>query len=119
MTQSSVLKGLWMLGFAIYDINAANESSKYSCLPGFQRNASGGCARKRGEASLCRSSEGFKKVDGVEVLDTSVAGVNARVSFEACEEVCLQNCSRMAYASVDVKQEDGCITWHVYNSFFT
>jgi hypothetical protein len=48
----------------------------------------------------------------VKVPDTSVAGVNASVSFEACEEVCLQNCSCMAYASVDVKQEDGCITWH-------
>jgi hypothetical protein len=26
--------------------------------------------------------------------------------------VCLQNCSCLAYASVDVKQKGGCITWH-------
>jgi hypothetical protein len=97
--------------FGNCDINAANDS-KCSCLPGFQRNASGGCARKRGEASLCRSGEGFKKVVGVKVPDTSVARVNAGVSFGACEEVCLQNCSCLAYASVDVKQEGGCITWH-------
>jgi hypothetical protein len=97
--------------FGNCDINVAIDS-KCSCLPGFQRNASGGCVRKRGEVSLCRSGEGFKKVVGVKVPDTSVARVNASASFVACEELCLQNCSCLAYASVDVKQEGGCITWH-------
>ncbi|XP_059429237.1 G-type lectin S-receptor-like serine/threonine-protein kinase At1g11410 [Corylus avellana] len=97
--------------FGNCDINAANDS-KCSCLPGFLRNASGGCARKQGEASLCRSGEGFKKVVGVKVPDTSVARVNASVSFGECGELCLQNCSCLAYASVDVKEDGGCITWH-------
>jgi hypothetical protein len=97
--------------FGNCDINVAIDS-KCLCLPGFQRNESGRCARKSGQASLCRSGEGFKKVVGVKVPDTSVARVNAGVSFGACERVCLQNCSCLAYASVDVKQEGGCITWH-------
>jgi hypothetical protein len=57
--------------------------------------------RKRGEASLCRSSEGFVRVVCVKVSDTSVARVNLSVSFGDCLEVCLQNCSCLAYASVD------------------
>ncbi|XP_059436718.1 G-type lectin S-receptor-like serine/threonine-protein kinase At1g11410 [Corylus avellana] len=97
--------------FGNCDVNAANDS-KCSCLPGFLRNALGGCARKQGEASLCWSGKAFKKVVGVKVPDTSVARVDVSVSFGACEELCLKNCSCLAYASLDVSQEGGCITWH-------
>jgi hypothetical protein len=68
--------------------------------------------RKRGEASLCRSGEGFVRVASVKVPDTSVAGVNLSVSIGDCREVCLQNCSCLAYASVDIQDEGGCITWY-------
>jgi len=34
------------------------------------------------------------------------------VSFGDCGEVCMQNCYCLAYASVDVQDEGGCITWH-------
>jgi hypothetical protein len=98
--------------FGKCNLNVANDS-KCSCLPGFLRNASGGCVRKRGEASLCRSGEGnFERVASVKVPDTSVARVNPSVSFGDCREVCLQNCSCLAYASVDIQEEGGCITWH-------
>jgi hypothetical protein len=96
--------------FGNCNFTVANDS-KCSCLPGFLRNASG-CVRKRGEASLCRSGEGFVRVPGVKVPDTSVARVNLSVSFGGCREVCLQDCSCLAYASVDIQEEGGCITWH-------
>jgi hypothetical protein len=98
--------------FGNCNFSVANDS-KCSCLPGFLRNASGGrCVRKSGEASLCRSGDVFIKVAGVKVPDTSVARDNPSVSFRDCPKVCLQNCSCLAYASVDIQEERGCITWH-------
>ena len=75
------------------------------------RNESGWCVRKRGEASLCRSGEGFVKVESVKVPDSSMAQVYPNLGFEACEPLCLQNCSCTAYASVDVEEEMGCMIW--------
>ncbi|KAB1206363.1 Receptor-like serine/threonine-protein kinase SD1-7 [Morella rubra] len=82
-----------------------------SCLPGFQTNASGGCVRKRGSASICRSGDGFKRVSGVKVPDASRARVEPSLSMEACRQLCLQDCSCTAYASVDALEKGGCMNW--------
>ncbi|XP_041023686.1 G-type lectin S-receptor-like serine/threonine-protein kinase At1g11410 [Juglans microcarpa x Juglans regia] len=93
--------------------NKVGSGFECSCLPGLQRNASGGCVRKRGAASICRSGEGFVKVANVKVPDTSAARVKTGLSMEACKELCLQNCSCTAYASVDAREEAGdCINWN-------
>ncbi|KAB1199618.1 G-type lectin S-receptor-like serine/threonine-protein kinase RKS1 [Morella rubra] len=82
-----------------------------SCLPGFQANASGGCVRKRGSASICKSGDGFLRVPNVKVPDTSGARVETSLSMEACQQLCLQDCSCMAYASVDALEKIGCMNW--------
>ncbi|XP_041025379.1 G-type lectin S-receptor-like serine/threonine-protein kinase At1g11410 [Juglans microcarpa x Juglans regia] len=84
-----------------------------SCLPGFQRNASGGCARKRGAASMCGSGDGFSRVPNVKVPDISAARFENGLSMQECRQLCLENCACTAYASVDaLEEEGGCINWN-------
>ena len=90
-----------------------------TCLPGFRpnsqnewtaRNASGGCVRKRGEASVCKRGEGFAKVENVKLPDSSVARLDSNMSLMECKQQCLDNCSCTAYGSV--KDEAGCMRWY-------
>ncbi|KAM3749516.1 hypothetical protein ACB098_05G191500 [Castanea mollissima] len=77
-----------------------------TCLPGFQpkspsewssRNASGGCVRKRGQESICKSGDGFVKVENVKLPDSSPAQLDEKLSLKDCRQKCLQNCSCTAY----------------------
>ena len=92
-----------------------------TCLPGFQpkspsewslRNASSGCVRKRGQASICKSGDGFVKVENVKLPDSSFARVDEKLSLKECEQQCLENCSCAAYGVVDAKEEVGCLRWY-------
>nr|POE95529.1 g-type lectin s-receptor-like serine/threonine-protein kinase [Quercus suber] len=92
-----------------------------TCLPGFQpkspsewslRNASSGCVRKRGQASICKSGDGFVKVENVKLPDSSFARVDEKLSLKDCEQQCLENCSCAAYGGVDAKEEVGCLRWY-------
>ena len=92
-----------------------------TCLPGFQpkspsewspRNASSGCVRKRGQASICKSGEGFLKVENVKLPDSSFARVDEKLSLKECRQKCLENCSCAAYGGVDAKEEVGCLRWY-------
>jgi hypothetical protein len=92
-----------------------------TCLPGFEpkfprdwyenRDGSGGCVRKKG-VFVCDNGEGFVKIVGLIVPDTSVAVVKG-LSLEECEKECLRNCSCTAYAVADVRNGgSGCLAWH-------
>ncbi|KAJ1390427.1 S-locus glycoprotein domain [Sesbania bispinosa] len=92
------------------------------CLPGFEprfprdwyenRDGSGGCVRKKG-ASVCGNGEGFVKIEGLKVPDTSVAIAKGGLSLEECEQECLRNCSCTAYAVADARNGgSGCLAWH-------
>ena len=98
------------------------EDFQCTCLPGFEpkfpnnwyenRDGSGGCVRKKG-ASVCENGEGFVKIEGLKVPDTSVAIVKEGLSSEECEKECLRNCSCTAYAVADVRNGgSGCMAWH-------
>ena len=93
-----------------------------TCLPGFQpkspndwylRDGSAGCMRKAGE-TVCGGGEGFVKVRGVKIPDTSVARVDTSMGMEACREECLRNCNCSGYTSANVSGGDrsGCVSWH-------
>ncbi|XP_054795176.1 G-type lectin S-receptor-like serine/threonine-protein kinase At1g11410 [Prosopis cineraria] len=77
------------------------------------RNGSSGCVRKK-NMSMCQSGDGFVKVASVKVPDTSKARVNKSetMSLKGCEEMCLRDCSCVAYTSADVVSQSGCLTWH-------
>ncbi|KAK1359906.1 Non-specific serine/threonine protein kinase [Heracleum sosnowskyi] len=74
------------------------------CLPGYKDKSKGdsptnsfeGCVRKP-EALVCRNGEGFKKVSEVKVPDT----INAP-----------KNCSWTAYATTNITNNIGCLTWY-------
>ncbi|KAK7362982.1 hypothetical protein VNO77_05107 [Canavalia gladiata] len=92
------------------------------CLPGFKpkspndwyenKVSTGGCVRKQ-DASVCGNGEGFVKVEGLKIPDTSLAIVKGGLSLEQCEKECLRNCSCTAYAVSDVRNDgSGCLSWH-------
>ncbi|XP_075665965.1 G-type lectin S-receptor-like serine/threonine-protein kinase RKS1 [Castanea sativa] len=92
-----------------------------TCLPGFEprspsewsaRNATSGCVKKHGRASICKSGEEFVKVESVKLPDSSFARVDEKLSLKECERQCLKNCSCTAYGGVDVKEEVGCLRWY-------
>ncbi|KAG9454347.1 hypothetical protein H6P81_007251 [Aristolochia fimbriata] len=97
----------------------ANGSPVCSCLKGFQpkspqawflRDGTDGCVRRTPLA--CSKSDGFMKVKGMKLPDTDVAMVHEDMNLDDCEELCLQNCSCMGYASADIRGKGrGCVTW--------
>ncbi|GLT69396.1 hypothetical protein SLA2020_415510 [Shorea laevis] len=94
-----------------------------TCLPGYEprspqqwylRELSGGCIKKRDNISMCHSGEGFVKVPHVKIPDTSVAGADLNLGLKQCEEMCLRNCSCLAYANAYYQKDGGtgCLMWH-------
>ena len=91
-----------------------------TCLPGFEprspsewsaRNATSGCVKKHGGASVCKSDVEFVKVENVKLPDSSFARVDEKLSLKECERQCLENCSCTAYGGIGVKEEVGCLRW--------
>ncbi|GLU23167.1 hypothetical protein SLE2022_391920 [Rubroshorea leprosula] len=101
----------------------APEKFECTCLPGYEpkspaewylRDGSGGCKRKRGGANTCQRGEGFVKVARVKIPNTSVVRANVSLGLKQCGEICLGNCSCMAYASAYYQSNGGigCLMWH-------
>ncbi|MED6187262.1 hypothetical protein PIB30_074763 [Stylosanthes scabra] len=86
-----------------------------NCLDGFVQNAadaSGGCVRRT--SLSCNSSDGFVKFSGLKLPDTEGTWFNRSMRFEDCRILCLNNCSCMAYAALDISKgpdSNGCILW--------
>ncbi|KAM3343171.1 G-type lectin S-receptor-like serine/threonine-protein kinase isoform X1 [Capsicum galapagoense] len=73
-------------------------------------NWSKGCVRK---TSLnCQKEVKFSKYLGIKLPDTRFSWYSRGVTLNACEELCLRNCSCMAYANPDVTgTNEGCLLW--------
>lgn len=53
------------------------------------------------------------KVEHVNLPDSSKARVNMNLSWKACQQECLRNCSCKACAKADERWGGfGCVTWH-------
>ncbi|KEH31162.1 putative protein kinase RLK-Pelle-DLSV family [Medicago truncatula] len=96
------------------------EKFECECLPGFEpkferewylRDGSGGCVRKS-NVSTCRNGEGFVKVARVKVPNTSMTRVNESLGLKECREMCLGDCSCVAFTSENEMLQSGCVTWH-------
>ncbi|GFY91762.1 hypothetical protein Acr_08g0001610 [Actinidia rufa] len=66
----------------------------------------GGCVRTT--EPNCSTPQGFMKVSGLKLPDTSYFLVNSGMSKVDCEAACLRNCSCMGYAKTDIS---GCVVW--------
>ena len=105
--------------------NCDNRGAEFecTCLAGFEpksprdwflKDGSAGCLRNEG-SKVCRSGEGFVKVESTKPPDTSAARVNMNMnrSLEECSEACLKDCSCSAYATANVSGSgSGCLSWY-------
>ncbi|XP_077254011.1 receptor-like serine/threonine-protein kinase SD1-8 isoform X1 [Tasmannia lanceolata] len=102
-----------------YGICNADDSFVCGCVKGFEpkfpqlwymRDGSGGCDRKT--PLDCKKGDGFLRLKGVKLPDTSQSIVDKNMTLKECEDECLKDCSCMAYASADIRGGgSGCVTW--------
>ncbi|XLR41633.1 hypothetical protein S83_026293 [Arachis hypogaea] len=89
-----------------------------SCLEGFapkypgkwkESDWSDGCVRI---TPLSCSRDGFQKVTGIVLPDTSASWYNRTMNLLECKEFCLKNCSCTAYSNLDIRDGgSGCLIW--------
>ncbi|KAK9268464.1 hypothetical protein L1049_000215 [Liquidambar formosana] len=84
------------------------------CLKGFvPKNVADGsnkCVRKM--QLDCQNGDGFIKYSSVKLPDTRSSWFKESMTLEECKLVCLNNCSCMAYTSLDIsKGGSGCLIW--------
>ncbi|XP_019255623.1 PREDICTED: G-type lectin S-receptor-like serine/threonine-protein kinase At4g27290 isoform X2 [Nicotiana attenuata] len=73
-------------------------------------NWSGGCVRK--VPLNCQKKVKFFKYSGIKLPDTRFSWYGQGVTLNACEELCLRNCSCVAYANLDITGTNGsCLLW--------
>ncbi|RYR40454.1 hypothetical protein Ahy_A09g046211 [Arachis hypogaea] len=73
-------------------------------------NWSDGCVRK---TSLdCNNTNSFLRYTDIKVPDTSSSWYNKTMNLKECENICLKNCSCVAYANLDIRNGgSGCLLW--------
>ncbi|KAJ9153661.1 hypothetical protein P3X46_027079 [Hevea brasiliensis] len=88
-----------------------------ACLEGFVPKSptawsasdwSDGCVRRT--QLNCHSGDGFRKHTEMKLPDTSSSWVDKSLGLKECEELCLRNCSCVAYANSDIRGS-GCLVW--------
>ncbi|KAF2285910.1 hypothetical protein GH714_008896 [Hevea brasiliensis] len=90
-----------------------------ACLEGFvpkspsdwkQADWLDGCVRRT--KLDCHSGDGFWKLTGLKLPDTSSSMVNESLSLKECKALCLRNCSCVACANSDARGVgSGCLLW--------
>nr|GLL18304.1 G-type lectin S-receptor-like serine/threonine-protein kinase At4g27290 isoform X1 [Ipomoea trifida] len=86
------------------------------CLDKFwTKSLSRGCHRRK--PLNCHnngsSSDGFLKYSDIKLPDTKHSWYNESMSLQECEQVCLRNCSCMAYSTLNITNGgSGCLIWY-------
>ncbi|KAK7312933.1 hypothetical protein VNO77_37197 [Canavalia gladiata] len=71
-----------------------------------------GCVRNKPLNCSDKLKDGFMKVKGAKVPDTTHTWVDETIGLEECEVKCLSNCSCMAYTNLDIRGAgSGCVMW--------
>ncbi|KAI8557696.1 hypothetical protein RHMOL_Rhmol04G0029800 [Rhododendron molle] len=71
-----------------------------------------GCVRKTPLGCHEGGEDGFVMYSRVKLPDTRNSWFNTRMNLEECRRTCLENCSCMAYASLDIREAgSGCLLW--------
>ncbi|GMN66394.1 hypothetical protein TIFTF001_035466 [Ficus carica] len=91
------------------------------CLKGFKPKSeekwyltdwSEGCTRDKLLNCSDKDRDGFVKFVGLKMPDTAYSHGNRSMNIKECRAKCLSDCSCVAYASADIKQGSGCMTWY-------
>ncbi|TKW35217.1 hypothetical protein SEVIR_2G358000v4 [Setaria viridis] len=98
--------------------DTASGSPACGCVHGFTpasprdwqlRDSSAGCRRV---TPLNCTGDGFLQLRGVKLPDTTNATEDKSITVDQCRQMCLANCSCLAYAASSIKGGDsGCIIW--------
>ncbi|KAL8506090.1 hypothetical protein ACS0TY_017084 [Phlomoides rotata] len=100
--------------------NCNNENTpNYGCLNKFKPKDprgwgsgdwSNGCNRKTPLNG--KNGDAFLKYFGIKLPNTHHSWYDMSMTLKECKVVCLNNCSCMAYASLDIRRgENGCLLW--------
>ena len=91
------------------------------CLTGFSPKSpaawnssdwSQGCVRNKPLNCTNKLKDGFAKVEGVKVPETTHTWVDETIGLEECRVMCLNNCSCMAYTNLNISGAgSGCVMW--------
>ncbi|KAF7822814.1 G-type lectin S-receptor-like serine/threonine-protein kinase [Senna tora] len=97
------------------------ESPVCQCLKGFKPMApqkwnsvdwSDGCVHNKPLNCSEKHKDGFLKVEGLKVPDTTHTWLDVTMNLEECKDECLENCSCMAYTNSDIRGKgSGCVLW--------
>nr|XP_043620436.1 G-type lectin S-receptor-like serine/threonine-protein kinase At4g27290 isoform X4 [Erigeron canadensis] len=69
-----------------------------------------GCVRKT--LLDCKNrSDGFRRYSNVKLPDTHTSWFNMSMTLKECEMACLNNCTCMGYAYVDMREGSVCLLW--------
>ncbi|KAJ1394187.1 putative serine/threonine-protein kinase [Sesbania bispinosa] len=97
------------------------DSPVCQCMEGFKPKSpqawysmdwSHGCVRNKPLSCKDKEKDGFMKLSGLKVPDTTHSWLDEKIGLEECRAKCLDNCSCMAYANADVNGKgSGCAMW--------
>jgi hypothetical protein len=100
---------------------ALDASPMCQCLDGFKPKSPqqwngmdwrGGCVRNGNWSCRVKKRDGFKKIVGMKLPDTTHSWIGEKMTLEDCKAKCLKNCSCSAYSSLDSTRIDGgCSLW--------
>ncbi|XP_020222730.1 G-type lectin S-receptor-like serine/threonine-protein kinase At4g27290 isoform X2 [Cajanus cajan] len=89
------------------------------CLEGFEPKSpqhwnatdwSQGCVRSEAWSCKVKNKDGFRKIVGAKLPDTTRSWINQSMSLDDCKAKCMENCSCTAYSNLDISKE-GCSVW--------
>ena len=97
------------------------DSPVCQCMEGFKPKSpeawysmdwSHGCARNKPLSCKDKQKDGFIKMTGLKLPDTTYSWLDQTIGLEECRAKCLDNCSCMAYANSDIRGKgSGCALW--------
>ncbi|XP_004295387.1 PREDICTED: uncharacterized protein LOC101313494 [Fragaria vesca subsp. vesca] len=106
---------------AFSECSLDNIQSECSCLPGYEPSSSGnwsegiwsdGCVSKQVEVSN-KCGKNFVKVEHVKLPDASISALlDTQMGESECKRACQNNCSCVAYASLQIDGGGGCMAWY-------
>ncbi|RDY03958.1 G-type lectin S-receptor-like serine/threonine-protein kinase, partial [Mucuna pruriens] len=71
-----------------------------------------GCVPRNKSNCKNSSTDGFFKYTHMKLPDTSSSWFNTTMNLDECQKLCLQNCSCLAYANLDIRAGgSGCLLW--------
>ncbi|KAK4255703.1 hypothetical protein QN277_008668 [Acacia crassicarpa] len=90
------------------------------CLRGFTPKSpnnwdaldwSEGCVRSESWSCKVKNKDGFLKMTGLKLPETTHTWVDASMTLEECKAKCIENCSCTAYSNSDTVSSRGCAIW--------